>query len=456
MPRHVVPRTSKPKDTKRSRARREDADFMDEVEAVERQGPRLFAHLLLVVVAAFFVVFVAWASWAALEEVTRGEGRVIPSRQVQVVQNLEGGILAAMHVREGEIVDEGQPLLRIDNVRAASDYREQRARYLSLLASIARLRAEIDETAIQFPPEVMEEARDQAENELDLYNARQQELESELEILRQQAEQREQELIELQSREQQLARSHGMAAEELRITEPLAAQRVVPRVQLLQLQRQVNDLRGELEQTRLRIPRVESALREANKRIEESFLRFRSEALREHNRLRGEMAGLRELVFAGEDRVSRTEVRSPVRGTIQEIKVQTLGGVIQPGQDLIEIVPHEDTLLIEARIRPADIAFLRPGQEAMVKISAYDFAIYGGLEGEVEQISADTITDDRGESFFRVRVRTDKSHLGTDDDPLAIIPGMTAEVDILTGRKTVLDYLMKPILRARDHAMRER
>jgi membrane fusion protein, adhesin transport system len=433
-----------------------DALFLDEVEAAERSGPRLFAHLLLFTVAVFFVAFVGWASWAALDEVTRADGRVIPSRHVQVIQNLEGGILAELHVAEGQIVEEGEVLLRIDNIRSAADYREQKARYLAIQAAMARLRAEIDETAVIFPPDVIAEARDRTESEMRLYHSRQEELESAIEILRQQRQQREQELSELRNREEQLARSYELASQELRIMEPLAQQRVVAQTEILQLRRQVNDLRGELEQTRLQIPRIESAMREASKRIEESVIRFRTDALRELNQLATELASIREVVQAGEDRVRRTEVRSPVRGTVKDIKITTLGGVIQPGQDVLEIVPLEDTLLIEARVRPHDIAFLRPGQEAMVKISAYDFAIYGGLEGVVEHISADTIVEDNGDSFYRVRVRTDQNHLGRDDDPLEIIPGMTAEVDILTGRKTVLDYLMKPILRARDTALRER
>jgi membrane fusion protein, adhesin transport system len=373
-----------------------------------------------------------------------------------VIQNLEGGILAELHVAEGQIVEEGEVLLRIDNIRSAADYREQKARYLAIQAAMARLRAEIDETAVIFPPDVIAEARDRTESEMRLYHSRQEELESAIEILRQQRQQREQELSELRNREEQLARSYELASQELRIMEPLAQQRVVAQTEILQLRRQVNDLRGELEQTRLQIPRIESAMREASKRIEESVIRFRTDALRELNQLATELASIREVVQAGEDRVRRTEVRSPVRGTVKDIKITTLGGVIQPGQDVLEIVPLEDTLLIEARVRPHDIAFLRPGQEAMVKISAYDFAIYGGLEGVVEHISADTIVEDNGDSFYRVRVRTDQNHLGRDDDPLEIIPGMTAEVDILTGRKTVLDYLMKPILRARDTALRER
>jgi adhesin transport system membrane fusion protein len=443
-------------DAPRLRPRRDDADFILGRSGAALQGPRAFAHWLLVVIAAFFVVFFAWASWATLEEVTRGAGRVIPSSHVQVVQNLEGGIVAAILVREGEIVEQGQVLLRIDNVRAASDLREGRKRYLALLGALARLRAEVEETGITFPPEVMAEAREVAQNERDLFNARQEALQSELAILRDQAEQREQELAELRTRLAQLTRSHALATEELKITEPLAASRVMPRLELLRLQRQVNDLEGEMETTRLAVPRIEAALREAHRRIEERVLSFRADAQRELNTVQAEASALAEGVTAAADRVNRTEVRSPMRGTIKQVLVSTVGGVIQPGEDLVEIVPLEDTLLVEARVRPADIAFLRPGQPAVVKVTAYDFSIYGGLDGVVEDISADTIADEQGESFYRIRVRTFDNALYRGAEPLPIIPGMTTQVDILTGEKTVMDYLLKPILRARERALRER
>jgi adhesin transport system membrane fusion protein len=231
---------------------------------------------------------------------------------------------------------------------------------------------------------------------------------------------------------------------------------VVSKVQLLRLQREVSDLAGDLEATRLAGSRVETALREAKRRIEERQLGFRADAQRELNAVQAEAAALHEVITAEADRVSRTEVRSPVRGTVKRVLVNTVGGVIQPGADLIEIVPLEDNLLVEAKVRPADIAFLHPGQPAMVKVTAYDFAIYGGLDAVVEDISADTITDEHGESFYRVRVRTHDNALYKAGAPLPIIPGMTTQVDILTGKKTVLDYLLKPILRAKERALRER
>jgi adhesin transport system membrane fusion protein len=432
------------------------AEFMRAAAAADHLRPRGLGHVLLLAVTAFFVVFLLWANWAELEEVTRGEGRVIPSRQVQVVQNLEGGIIAAILVREGEVVEEGQVVMRIDNVRAASDYRERKARYLALLASSARLQAEVEETAVNFPPEVLAEAPDMAASEQALFGSRQARLQNELDILRRQVEQREQELREVKTKLDQLERSHALASEELRINEPLAKQRIVARSDFLKLQREVNDLKGELEQTRLAVPRVETAVREAQQRIASAQATFRAEAQKELAAARSELAGLREIIVAGEDRVRRTEVRSPVRGTVKQLKVTTIGGVVQPGADLVEIVPLEDTLLIEAQVRPADIAFLRPGLPAVVKITAYDFAIYGGLDGEVEDISADSITDDKGESFYRVRVRTEQSRLGKADELLPIIPGMTAQVDVLTGHRTVLQYLLKPLNRARERALTER
>ena len=302
----------------------------------------------------------------------------------------------------------------------------------------------------------MTAASDIAANEVALYRARRAALDSELEILRTEAEQREHELAELGNRLGQLERSHQLAIEELKITEPLAVKRVVPKVELLRLQRQLNDLAGELETTRLAVPRVESGLRGARRQIEERTLSFRAEAQRELNAVEAEAAVLAEAITAEADRVERTDVRSPVRGTIKQLLVNTVGGVIQPGEDLVEIVPLEDTLLVEARIRPADIAFLRPGQPAVVKVTAYDFSIYGGLDAIVEDISADTITDEHGDHFYRIRVRTTDSALDEAGQTLTIIPGMTTQVDILTGEKTVLDYLLKPILLARERALRER
>jgi adhesin transport system membrane fusion protein len=435
---------------------RELAEWVAGAAAAQHLRPKGLGHALLFVILAFFTLFLVWANWATLDEVTRAEGKVIPSRQIQVIQNLEGGILADLFVREGQIVEQGQVLLRIDNIRAESDYREKRARYLALLAAIARLQAEIGDAKLVFPEEVLVEAREVAEKELMLFATRQENLDKELAILRSQAQQREQELRELETKLGQYERSLELAREELRLAEPAARRGDMSQSVFIKLQREVNDLRGAVDSTRASIVRVRAAVREANQKIERAYSNFRSQAQEELTQKAAELSGIREIVQAGADRVRRTEVRAPLRGTIKQIKINTIGGVVQPGQDILEIVPLDDTLLLEAHIRPSDIAFVRPGLEAAVKITAYDYSIYGDLKGVVEDISADTITNERGESFYRVRVRTHRNYLGTEERPLVIIPGMTAEIDVLTGRKTVLHYLLKPLIKAKDRALTER
>jgi adhesin transport system membrane fusion protein len=264
------------------------------------------------------------------------------------------------------------------------------------------------------------------------------------------------EIREIEARISSLERGRTLAQSEQTMIEPLVRSGAASRLDLLRVQQRLNELQGQLSASELALTRARIALTEVGARIAERRATFRSEASSEFNQRRAQLAALVEKLQADRDRVTRTEVRSPVRGTIKDLKVTTVGGVIRPGQDILEIVPLEDSLLVEAQLRPADIAFVRPGQPAVVKVTAYDFSVYGGLQAELVQISADTIQDERGERWFRVRLRTGRAYLGSDDKPLPIIPGMTASVEILTGSKTVLDYLMRPILRARERALRER
>ena len=435
---------------------REDIEFMAETAAAHYRGPPARSRVILWTVAAFLLAAIAWAAWAELDQVTRGQGKVIPSRQVQVVQNLEGGIVSEIKVEEGDIVDEGQVLLRIDDTRFASTYKESRLHYLALRAKVARLAAEAQGEPYEPPEEVVKERPELVAQERRLYETRKEELQAQLEILKERVRQREQALKELQAKEKHLAKSLQLASRELKLTRPLMESGAVSEVEILRLERQVNDLRGELETTRLSISGAESRLEEAKRSVEEGVLGFRNKAREQLNAVQSELAGVAEANIALEDRVKRTAVRSPVRGTVKQLFVNTVGGVVQPGMNLVEVVPLEDSLLVEARIRPSDIAFLHPGQKAVVKFSAYDFAIYGGLEAKLEHISADTITTEEDESYYRVRVRTKKGYLGTEANKYPIIPGMTATVDILTGKKTVLEYLLKPVLRAKEYALRER
>lgn len=442
------------------RPRVDDTGFMRESSAAMMEGPRYFTHWILWFTLLFCVVAVVWAALATVDEFTVGEGKVIPSSQVQVVQNLEGGIVSEIMVKVGQVVRKDQPLMRIDDTRFTASSREGQARDQALLARITRLAAEAGNTAFVPPARLTQEAPALVAQEKSLYTTRQRELQANQSILRQQADQRRREFAENRSREAQLQQSHELIAKELALMRPMAKQGAVSEVDLLRLERQVNDLRGELDATRLALPRLESAYREVQQKMEELNVRFRADAMKELNLVRGEQNALSAANTALDDRVNRTLVRAPLAGTVKQIKVSTVGGVVQPGMDLLEIVPLDDTLLIEARVRPADIAFLRAGQEAIVKLSAYDFSIYGGLPATLEHISADTLMPERPgerqESFYQIRVRTRQLKPGGQATPLAILPGMVATVDIKTGKKTVLHYLLKPIIKTKEMALRER
>lgn len=417
--------------------------------------PRLATMSFLPICGLCLAAFLFWAEQAPLDEVARGAGRVVPSSQLQVVQNLEGGILSEILVHEGERVARGQVLVRIADTGLASSFREQRARYLGLQATIARLDAEASGAPLRFPPEVTREPG-LAEREADLFRSRQQSFESALAALRQQVEQRQRELSELENRVSVLDRSAALAGEELRLTEPLFNQGAVSRVEILRLQREVNDLKGNLNSNRLLVGRARAALAETEQRVAEKIASYRADSLGQLAESRVKLKSLEETQTAAEDRVNRTEVRAPLDGVVKRLHMNTVGGVIKPGQDILEIVPIDETLLIEAKVSPTDIAFIRPGQDVVVKLTAYDYAIYGGLPGEIVQVGADSVIDDKGNITYQVMIRTHETHLSKYDRPIDIIPGMVAEVDILTGKKTILQYLMRPLMRMRDYGLRER
>jgi adhesin transport system membrane fusion protein len=435
----------------------EDQDFLTDVNAANLYGASIHSHIILWLAFSFVVIAIVWAHYATLDEVTRGSGKTIPSSHIQVVQNLEGGILSDILVKEGDLVEKGQALLKLNAVRFTSSFNETKLKYYELLATSARLTAEVNKQGIVIPDEVLQKHPSIANDAKQLLASKKNKLKANKRILEEQIRQKKQDLIELNSRTAQLSRSYKLLKRELTMSEPLVAEGAMSQVELLRLQRSANDLRGDLSSAQLSIPRIKSALSEAKNKLAELEIRFHTEALEELNLAKGELDRISASVLALEDRVTRTKIVSPVKGTIKRLKVTTIGGVIQPGMDLVEIVPLEDQLLIEAEVRPADIAFLYPGQKAMVKLTAYDFSIYGGLEAELEHISADTITNEEdGKNYYIIRLRTGKNHLEKNGERLNIIAGMTADVDILTGKKSVLDYLLKPILKARGRALRER
>ncbi len=433
-----------------------DADYAPDVDAAHVQGPTPYSLTMLFLVLLFFLVATIWAWFAVVDEVSHAEGKVIPSSRVQVIQNLEGGILKEVLVSEGQLVSQGQVVMRIDDTGFSSSFGELQARYDSLVVEIARLKAEAGGTPLRFGPKIEKEHPNIVKDQLALFAARKSELETQVAILKQQFAQRKQEKDELLGKLEQLRASLKITQEEYNITEPLVNKSIVPKVELLRLKRDINDLKGQISAAELAIPRVESAIAEAQGRIDEKYKHFKSVSAEELSKQNVEFSRIKETLLGAQDKVSRTEIRSPVKGIVKSIKINTVGGVIKPGEDMMEILPMDDTLLIEARIKPSDIAFLHPNQQARVKFTAYDSSIYGGLSGKLEQIGVDTELDENGNAYYKVMVRTEKNHLTKGNEELPIIPGMVATVDIITGQKTVLNYLLKPIIKARQLALTER
>ena len=379
-------------------------------------------------------LLVVWAGLAKVDEVTRGDGKVVPSRQLQVLQALDGGVVSEILVQEGQVVEAKQLLLKIDETRATSGVRESNAQGLALRARAARLRALAEDTPFK-PPEMPAgdaEAEHILLGEQQLYEAKRSELSTLLSINAQQLSQRQQELTK---------------------TRPLLASGAVSEVEILRLERDISRSRGESEQASAQIARVQASIGEAQRKAQETEIQFRNDARKDLADTLGKLNALNEGAVALTDKVDKSQVRSPVRGRVQRLLANTVGGVVTPGKDIVEIVPLDDELVLEARIAPKDIAFIRPDQDALVKFTAYDFSIYGGLDAKVENISPDTVVDEKGNAFYSVRVRTTRANFS---EKMPIIPGMTAEVDILTGKKTVLSYLLKPVLKAKAYALRER
>ena len=392
-------------------------------KALIEDAPRV-VRLTIWAIIGFFVFLMLWANFAVIDEVTKGDGKAIPSSKIQKIQNLEGGIVSELFVTEGQIVEAGAPLIRLDDTRFASNVGETEADRLSMLLRVERLSAEVDDRPLNFPVDVLKAVPVQAASEESLYTSRRQQLHDEIGGLKEQLIQRQQELREFTSKQAQYRSGLALQRQEINMSEPLVAQGAVSPVEVLRLKRAEVETRGQLDATTLAIPRAESAIKEVQRKIDETRGKFRSEALTQLNEARTDLNKAQATGKALEDRVSRTLVTSPVRGIVNKLLVNTIGGVIQPGSDLVEIVPLDDTLLVEAKIRPQDIAFLHPGQEATVKFTAYDYTIYGGLKAKLEQIGADTITDeDKKTTYYIIKLRTDRSHLGTDEKPLLIIPG---------------------------------
>jgi adhesin transport system membrane fusion protein len=451
-----------------------DLEMADDVYgAMLTEVPSLH-RLTIWALAGFLFSFILWASFSSLEQVTSGAGKVIPSTQVQIIQSLDGGVLEEVFVHEGMRVVKGQAIARIDDTRFQSDFAEQKQEVDSLRANVIRLRAELssiiiganDDWKLQidirkkvpvYPEDLNQNAALMVLRQQDEYTGRLDNLINQLAIQYQQIQQREQEIAELDSKITTMKISYHLANKELNVTRPLAKKNIVSKIELYKLERSVNELKGELGAIKLLSPKLRSSLQESILNRRETALAYRTEARAKLNELQNKLARINESQVGAQDRVIKAQIVSPVVGTIKTIHINTLGGVVKPGETIAEIVPTEDMLMVEAKVSPRDIGFIYPGLPAVVKITAYDFARYGGLKGKVVHISADTTQDKEGNSFYVIRVKTDASSIkNSDDKEMPIIPGMLSNVDVITGKRTILEYILNPILRANEAALRER
>ncbi len=450
----------------------DDIQFASEVDAALARRPRFGARALSICVAVMFACLILWAAFAHVDEVTHAEGSVVGSQRTQAIQNLEGGILRAVLVHEGQTVEKNSVLAQLDNEMAESSYRDAVNKALENSLAIVRLEAEIRGVRPAFPKDMeawtqqvigrtleshlLGHVRQIIRDQENAWDSRQRQVAAEIEILESQYTQRMHDVEEQTALKVQLDRSLALAIQQQETAHALVQRNNFSKMEYLGLQQRVVDLQGQIASLAATIPRAQAAAEEAKQRVASRNAEYEAAITEEINKRRQELNSLRESLSAGRDRVTRTELRAPVRGTVRKIYISTVGGVVKPGESIMDIVPLDDTLLVEARVKPQDVAFLRPGQEVMVKVSAYDFSIYGGLPGTLESISADTIEDKRGDQYYLVKARTQKNAIIYRNQTLPIIPGMIVTADILIGKKTVLDYLLKPILKAQQNALRER
>ena len=434
----------------------EDYEFINSLSAaVAEHTPRKMRYALYFW-ALFILLFIIWASLTEIDELTRGSGKVVPSGENRVVQHLEGGIVKDIYVKVGDTVKKGDPLLKIESEKSEAQYNASHIQLHALEAKVARLQAESEGKPFVITETMKKRMGNFIENEYSLYKSRQAQLQAKLDALTSQKRQKEQEFKETSDRITHLQRTANLMNDEVEMMRPMVKQGIKSRVDFMKLQREQSQILSDLESAKNNLPKLKAAINEVLHNINETKIAFKNDAKKELNDATADMMRVKEDTMALTDQINRTIVRSPINGLIQKLNVHTIGGVVQPGEDLVEIVPTDDILWLEVKIKPSDIAFIYPGEKAIVKVSAYDFAIYGSLEAEVVHISADTTKDEKDNEFYTIHLKTKKNHLGTEEKPLKIIPGMTVTVDIMTGKKSVMDYILKPILKAKQYTFTER
>jgi len=432
-----------------------DAQYMQSLSAaVVTRTPR-FMIMVVLISSLFVACAISWMSWAEIDVVIRGSGKVIPASQVKIIQSLEGGIISEILVKEGELVTINEPLIKINDIAFSSSSEENKLLYFEQLSRSSRLQAEAFNKAFIPNAEVVKNFPRLNQQEKSLFLSNKQQIEEISKILDEKINQEKSKLIEAKSKRKQLNKSLKLMRKEIELKKPLKERGIISEVDFLQLLQREAEIEGNLDGVKLSIPRLNSAIKEGSFKKTKELLDFRNKAKKELNKVNAEISRISEAQTALQDRVKRTILRSPVNGVVQKLYVNTIGGVVSPGVNIIEVVPQEDHLLIELKIKPADIAYVSLGQKTRLKFSAYDFAIHGSLESKVSFISADTITNKEGQSFYTIRVKPKNNFIGDISENLAIKVGMTAEADIITDKKTILQYLIKPVTRGLDKALRE-
>ncbi len=444
---------------------KEDIDFVYSLRAQANLKTNKKVDYLFGLIVAFMVIFLLWASLSKIDELARGEGKVIPSEKIQTIQSLDGGIVSELLVKEGSYVLKGQPLMKIDTTRFQASLDENEQSMYSLQATKIRLEAEYNlkvkekTKELVFPKELEENAPKYVNHQRILFTTRVDEFKSALNILETQLGQKVQELIELESKRDNLKDSLNLIDEQYKTVQKFVKAGSKSTIDLITVKKELNTTKSELESTKIQIPKAKYAINEAENRLLEKLKNFKSEALQELEKINSDLKVYESKIVSEQDKLDKTVVKSPVNGIVKVININTIGGVVKSGVDLIEIVPQSDILLVETKIDPKDIAFINPSQRAIVKVTAYDFAIYGALEGQIVEISADSIVDKDSKTpktYYKVVVKTEKNYLEKDGKKLPIIPGMVASVDIITGQKTILDFILKPILKTKQDALHER
>ena len=412
--------------------------------------------LLLWAIALFFVVLFAWISVAEVDTVTRAEGRVIPSAKLQLVQNLEGGIVTEIRVKQGQRVEAGDLLVLLSAVQHDGEMKSRQQQLLALEARVARLTAQASGQPANYSSAVLSSASEVVTSENAALLSKKLELESQIEVLNAQVAQKSRELDEAQISLQAARRTLALGQEERATVARLVERGLEPRLELVRLDRSLAELEGRAQVSAVAITRLGSAIEETQARRNTVTRQYRSEALAELNRAVSEFSALKQSMPALKDRVARTEIRSPLKGVVNRLFINTTGGIVKPGEPIVEVVPADDDLVVEALVSPKDIGFVKLGQPARVKVTAFDYAIFGAMDGTVKNISADAVPNEKGEAFFQVRIETATKAIVALDKQLPIQPGMQAQVDIITGKKTILQFLSKPIVAMRENAFRER